>query len=1044
MRRFLLISGITLLLLATKAPARTWYVNAEGTGDAPTIQAGIDMAGSGDIILLAPGTYSGIGNRDLDLYGKAIAVRSERGPNLTIVDCDGLGRGFILRNQEPPEAILEGLTITNGRADGAWLGGGAILCKNASPTIIDCVIEFNTGSYVGGGCVFQSSSALVRGCAFRDNSALVGGGGLWIDNSCILTVEDCVFERNEAERGGGIGVNNTAQYVIRRCVFLHNHANDGGGFWEAAPIQSIRRIEESVFYRNDAARGGGLFLSGSESVSRCTIAENSATSNGSGVFLGTPYCNIFDSIVAFGEGGAGICYLYGLPERITLEGNNVFGNQGGNYGVSLVDRTGVDGNISVDPRFCDLGAGDLSLQSDSPCADDGGGARIGALPVGCAGVPWYFVHISDTHVDLNYCHVYLWPLPWNECTGTSHERLTLLLNAVRQFDPQPAFVLISGDIVDVGDWQSRYCNPDYAVFKSLLSGDHGSLFLDDTNRVPVYVCPGNHDYYDGGDLGCYDDGLGFPVDQQYGVHCYCKTYADSRVLSLDSGRDTWRIGGGSDFTPESDGLDGNVSRWLGEALNSAGNKIAFMHHPVFSNKAGYQNNGCITENREGFIGNCVDGLIGLVLHGHLHNDGGAVFALENGEVSDISGQYDGYAELDGNPGREHFYTAFAAPDSYFRTLFVETPDTRGTTAYRTVWVHGDEIRVSAYSYVKKVVRGRVIWGTGPWQVKTSSEGVASLHIYDSLGRHLGPNESGGLDSEIEGGVYMPLWASDSTIVGVDGSVFLEGEDLVIEIQAKRRGWVSFSCAALRGSQIGEAFWSYDSVAVDSGSVCRAFVLQDSIDYTLHIDDNNDGIYDREIRPSDLAYRNVPHPPSIPRGPAIGLVGCSCSYVTLATDPEADSVYYTFDWGDGTISTDLGPGASGEDFIAGHAWSDIGKYRVRVRARDTDGYVSDWSEDATVRVLRANDEHLQQMSLVLNPVVTKSTVDVSYSVPYRCHLTISAFDVLGRRVAVIADGESEGGSGSVSWDASSLESGIFFCRMEAGGMKVTRKLVVLRQ
>ena len=47
---------------------RTWSVNAEGTGDAPSIQAAIDSCAAGDTVLAAPGTYTGAGNRDIDFH----------------------------------------------------------------------------------------------------------------------------------------------------------------------------------------------------------------------------------------------------------------------------------------------------------------------------------------------------------------------------------------------------------------------------------------------------------------------------------------------------------------------------------------------------------------------------------------------------------------------------------------------------------------------------------------------------------------------------------------------------------------------------------------------------------------------------------------------------------------------------------------------------------------------------------------------------------------------------------------------------------------
>jgi hypothetical protein len=85
--------------------------------DYPTIQAGIDAAAGGDIVIVADGTFVGSGNKDLDFNGKAITVKSENGPENCIIDCQGNGRGFYFHSGETQSSVLSGFTITNGSAD---------------------------------------------------------------------------------------------------------------------------------------------------------------------------------------------------------------------------------------------------------------------------------------------------------------------------------------------------------------------------------------------------------------------------------------------------------------------------------------------------------------------------------------------------------------------------------------------------------------------------------------------------------------------------------------------------------------------------------------------------------------------------------------------------------------------------------------------------------------------------------------------------------------------------------------------------------------
>jgi len=78
-----------LTIFAHPAPAVTIHVpSAE-----PTIQAGINEAVDGDIVLVAPGTY--VENIDFDY--KAIEVRSESGPLLTTIDGNFSGSVVTIR-----------------------------------------------------------------------------------------------------------------------------------------------------------------------------------------------------------------------------------------------------------------------------------------------------------------------------------------------------------------------------------------------------------------------------------------------------------------------------------------------------------------------------------------------------------------------------------------------------------------------------------------------------------------------------------------------------------------------------------------------------------------------------------------------------------------------------------------------------------------------------------------------------------------------------------------------------------------------------------
>jgi Secretion system C-terminal sorting domain len=77
----------------------------------------------------------------------------------------------------------------------------------------------------------------------------------------------------------------------------------------------------------------------------------------------------------------------------------------------------------------------------------------------------------------------------------------------------------------------------------------------------------------------------------------------------------------------------------------------------------------------------------------------------------------------------------------------------------------------------------------------------------------------------------------------------------------------------------------------------------------------------------------------------------------------------------------------------------------------------------------------------NPFNPSTTV--RYGLPQRSHVTITVFNALGQQVAILQDGEQEAGYHEVRFDGSSLSSGVYLYRLQAGDFVQSRKLLLLR-
>jgi phosphatidylserine/phosphatidylglycerophosphate/cardiolipin synthase-like enzyme len=74
----------------------------------------------------------------------------------------------------------------------------------------------------------------------------------------------------------------------------------------------------------------------------------------------------------------------------------------------------------------------------------------------------------------------------------------------------------------------------------------------------------------------------------------------------------------------------------------------------------------------------------------------------------------------------------------------------------------------------------------------------------------------------------------------------------------------------------------------------------------------------------------------------------------------------------------------------------------------------------------------------NPATT-----IRWSVPEQAHITLTVYDLLGRAVMKLADGLFPPGVHLLTWDASSVASGVYFLRMEAGRFSTVRKMTLMR-
>ncbi len=331
MKRLLIISLAVVLALSlsiVSLPVQPAMANPGDIyvpGGYPTIQAGINAATYGDTVYVAAGTYY----ENITL--KSGVIVQGAGAGVTTIDGGGSGRVVTAHNVDSA-AKLDGFTITNGAAD----EGAGIRFRWSSPTISNSIITGNSAGARGGGIhAIHSSSPTISNSIISDNSSGIYGGGIYVAWGSHPTITDSIISGNSAIMGGGIDVYHLSNPTISNSIIVDNNARDGGGInvGDASPT-----IINSTITGNSAERyGGGIYADVSSlTVSNSIISSNDASSGG-GIYA---WRQVFP----------------------TFNYNDVWGNVGGNYSGTSAGAH----DISENPQFVNLGAGDYHLQSGSP------------------------------------------------------------------------------------------------------------------------------------------------------------------------------------------------------------------------------------------------------------------------------------------------------------------------------------------------------------------------------------------------------------------------------------------------------------------------------------------------------------------------------------------------------------------------------------------------------------------------------------------------------------------------------------------------------
>lgn len=243
---FRLMLIVVVLCASLPAWGTTWTVQADGSGDVPTIQAAMDAAASGDTIQLGPGVFDDHGPDpgwpSHDLYFKVWT-------DVTIL---GAGRdATIIGRQDsehhgPPVDVMQ-------------------VAHGVHVEIRDLTLQLNDHTSAAL-MMLGPSSVVVTDCGFRGATSGVHSSG-----STRLDIVDCAFEDI---RGHAVSLNTDGPATVQGCRFAD--VDLGVAIWGGEA-----RVADTEFIGDPddpSSVGANVGEMSSASFRRCTLHDHGRSS----------------------------------------------------------------------------------------------------------------------------------------------------------------------------------------------------------------------------------------------------------------------------------------------------------------------------------------------------------------------------------------------------------------------------------------------------------------------------------------------------------------------------------------------------------------------------------------------------------------------------------------------------------------------------------------------------------------------------------------------------------------------------------------------
>ena len=432
---------------------------------ATNIEAAVEESVSGNHVLVADGTNFIYSPMNID---KEIIIKSVSGNQaaLLIVKCSDAVPPFLLS-----KGVVEGFTLIPDLVNPTVVTNGGCFHLKGTAILRKCIVKnFSAINY--GGAVYCDNGYIFK-CVIDSCFALEAGGGIFINGGA--SAFDNLITNNFAPRGGGVYISFTGS--VLNCELVGNYTSlpEGGSSYDdkggAVYCDNGGLVFHSKIHNNYSRNGSAVYFLSNGKIAYCDVYNNKSH------YYSAVYCEYGGDVIHCkisgnnSLNGAGICLSNGgrvrnslvvnnsassdgggiyavgnvLIENCTISSNIADDTAGGIYSDSSVSLknsiiyhnfadvssnyysysgqadflhccstplpSGI-GNISDDPKLANPWAGYFKLAADSPCIDTGSNSMWMVLEKDFAGNP----RIINVIVDMGGYEYTNEPIIW-----TSHK-----------------------------------------------------------------------------------------------------------------------------------------------------------------------------------------------------------------------------------------------------------------------------------------------------------------------------------------------------------------------------------------------------------------------------------------------------------------------------------------------------------------------------------------------------------------------------------------------------------------------------------------------